>query len=600
MEIYPEPDATEQNDEIDGIDGMEEAAIGGHDSEPLDVDALVRKARRSRRIAESDVQSILASVSEEQAEQLYERLQKLNIRIISADGELIDDPGDIGLLDRLDDLVDEGEESLHLSDAEDDPVHTYLKEIGQVPLLSAEQEIWLATQMQAQRVLDRLNQDVGLTRNTNGNGRRGRKNVAEQAPNQNADRSANQDVLRAQVMTLNYKNLLECWQCVLDSGAHLKVAPPELLPLIDEARKLREDWQRNERSYVHRYLNDGTWGQDEAWTDLAECLFSVFTAFYLLPQGLAKEITDYVRSAGTLPPLSEVEDWLFPADSSLAYNEFMIVNLAEEAKGNLTRANLRLVVSVAKRYMGRGIQLLDLVQEGNVGLLRAVEKFDHTKGFKFSTYATWWIRQAVSRAIADQARTIRIPVHMYETINKIVKTQRELVQKLGHEPSTEELALAPELEYLTPEESAAIKLALETDQPIDPLLERKWRLAVSKIRDILRIAMDPMSLETPVGNNDDATELGDFLADENILEPGDAASRELLREHIRTVLEALNEREREVLEMRFGLKDGTDHTLEEVGKSFGVTRERIRQIEAKALRKLRHPSRSRTLRDYLQ
>ncbi len=596
MEIYPEPDTTEQNDEIDDLEEADE----GQSAEPLDVDALVRKARRSRQIADSDVQSILASVSEEQAEQLYERLQKLNIRIVAADGELIDDPGDIGLLDRLDDL-DEDDETLHLSDAEDDPVHTYLKEIGQVPLLSAEQEIWLATQMQAQRVLDRLNQDVGLTRN-NGNGRRRGKNtpVEQPSPNLNADRALNQDALRAQVMVLNYHNLLECWQCVLDSSAHIKVAPPELTPLLEEARKLRRDWQRNERSYIHRYLNDGTWGQDEAWTDLAECMFSVFTAFYLLPEGLAGDVAGGIQRTGALPTPAEVEDWLFPADSSLKYNEFMIVNLAEEAKGNLTRANLRLVVSVAKRYMGRGIQLLDLVQEGNVGLLRAVEKFDHTKGFKFSTYATWWIRQAVSRAIADQARTIRIPVHMYETINKIVKVQRELVQKLGHEPSTEELALAPELEYLTLEESAAIKLAQETGQPVDPILERKWRMAVGKIRDILRIAMDPMSLETPVGNNDDATELGDFLADESILEPGDAASRELLREQIRNVLEALNEREREVLEMRFGLNDGKDHTLEEVGKSFGVTRERIRQIEAKALRKLRHPSRSRSLRDYLQ
>ncbi len=597
MDDYPDP--LEQS-EIDGIDEDVAEVIS---SEPLDVDALVRKARRSRQIAESDVQSILASVSEEQAEHLYERLQKLNIRIVSADGELIDDPGEIGLLDRLDDL-DEDEGTLHLSDAEDDPVHTYLKEIGQVPLLSAEQEIWLATQMQARRVLERLNQDVGLSRGPGGNGRRGRKNAAAEPQSAGNDhgqeRAVNQDALRAQVMLLNYRNLLECWQCVQDSSAHINVAPPEPLPLLEEARKLRVDWQRNERSYVHRYLNDGTWGQDEAWTDLAECLFAVFTGLYLLPEALAGDVAGYITRTGTLPPPDEIEDWLFPADSSLKYNEFMIINLAEEAKGNLTRANLRLVVSVAKRYMGRGIQLLDLVQEGNVGLLRAVEKFDHTKGFKFSTYATWWIRQAVSRAIADQARTIRIPVHMYETINKIVKVQRELVQKLGHEPSTEELALAPELEYLTPEESAAIKLAKETGQPLDPMLERKWRLAVSKIRDIQRIAMDPMSLETPVGNNDDATELGDFLADESILEPGDAASRELLREQIRTVLEALNEREREVLEMRFGLNDGKDHTLEEVGKSFGVTRERIRQIEAKALRKLRHPSRSRSLRDYLQ
>ena len=267
----------------------------------------------------------------------------------------------------------------------------------------------------------------------------------------------------------------------------------------------------------------------------------------------------YLKEIGNVPLLSAEEE----------------INLAvriqggdDIAKQELAEANLRLVVSIAKRYVGRGMQFLDLIQEGNMGLMKAVEKFDHTKGFKFSTYATWWIRQAITRAIADQARTIRIPVHMVETINKLVRVQRQLLQDLGREP--------------TPEEIGA-----EMDLPTE------------KVREILKIAQEPVSLETPIGEEDDS-HLGDFIEDEGAMSPEVFTSSALLREQLEDVLDTLTDREENVLRLRFGLDDGNIRTLEQVGKVFGVTRERIRQIEAKALRKLRHPSRSKQLKDFLE
>lgn len=280
-----------------------------------------------------------------------------------------------------------------------------------------------------------------------------------------------------------------------------------------------------------------------------------------VPEGVGVDdpVRMYLKEIGKIPLLSAEEEVELAKRMELG---------DEEAKKRLAEANLRLVVSIAKRYVGRGMLFLDLIQEGNLGLIKAVEKFDYKKGYKFSTYATWWIRQAITRAIADQARTIRIPVHMVETINKLMRVSRQMVQELGREPSPEEIA-------------------------------EKMDMPIERVREILKIAQEPVSLETPIGEEEDS-HLGDFIQDDNVPVPAEAATYTMLKEQIVDVLTSLTEREQKVLRLRFGLDDGRPRTLEEVGKEFDVTRERIRQIEAKALRKLRHPSRSKKLRDYLE
>lgn len=489
---------------------------------------------------------------------------------------VIDEPDEMLLAQEAEELkASPEEESLELlsptleAELGEDPVRLYLREIGEIELLSADHEFWLATRIEAARRVIVLNRGHPLARSG------------------------------PEYATSIYQalgdELVVGWQRLVEDTRRLGYKRPELSLINAEARQLHQTWTSDKPSYLRSYLDNGRWGIDHLWDQVASNGLTVIICLYVFPEVLAKALDKYMHGRSRLPRIETLTTTL-PNEESLRTELENVEFRAQESRQILIRSNLRLVVSVAKRYLGRGSSFLDLIQEGNLGLLRAVSKFDPARGYKFSTYATWWIRQSISRSIADQARTIRIPVHIFETFNRLMQVQRKLTQTLGRTPTPEELAL--EADFVDPNDKQQIQRVKGNVNLLPHDVRLRWMHAASKVGQVLRAAEEPISLESPVGSEDNSM-LGDFIEDEEAQEPMDAAAREMLREQVKNALAVLSPREREVMEMRFGLLDGKDHTLEEVGQAFNVTRERIRQIEAKALRKLRHPTRSRHLRDFL-
>ncbi|OLC21059.1 MAG: RNA polymerase sigma factor RpoD [Chloroflexi bacterium 13_1_40CM_68_21] len=523
---------------------------------------LIARGRQQGYVTQEDIVRAIPDAEPGEIEELLTTLDDNNVEILEAErsptwAQVKEEEEEAEEMQREDSIA-----SVLASDliSVDDPVRMYLKEIGKVPLLTAEEEVNLAKSIELgeQALVSPALSVVHLYEL----GVEVKKRMALGRPKEFVD-----EATRFTTKALRYTLTDE------EGGRELKRVTNRLLKLRDP---LQGEANSKEISYEAKVLIDETVALIDAARRDAERL-----AFRILPQ--YAKIHGPAEGAERLGELvmlgAELRDILVKHLDKLVQSDpdeqralrrlaDELIQKGDDARHNLTEANLRLVVSIAKKYIGRGMSFLDLIQEGNIGLIRAVEKFDYRKGYKFSTYATWWIRQAITRAIADQARTIRIPVHMVETINKLIRVSRGLLQELGREPTAEEIA-------------------------------ERMLITADKVREIVKVSQEPVSLETPIGEEEDS-HLGDFIPDNQALAPSDAASHKLLKEQVESVLEGLTGRERRVLQLRFGLEDGRTRTLEEVGREFNVTRERIRQIEAKALRKLRHPSRSRKLKDYLE